>query len=90
VNHITTLAQVVVTETGTTSTMNLFLMHLTAAVIYSLLGIVILLITLYLMVKFAPFNVHKEMEEDQNTAVGIVMGAVLLGVAIIIAAAIVG
>ena len=88
-NMITTLAQVVVPEAGT-SMMNTFLLHLTAAVIYSVLGILILLITLFLMVRFAPFDVHKEMEEDQNVAVGIVMGAVLLGIAIIIAAAIMG
>ncbi|HVJ66644.1 MAG TPA: DUF350 domain-containing protein [Caulifigura sp.] len=87
-SNISTLAQVVVENSS--STVNLFFMHLTAALIYSILGIVILLITLYLMVRFAPFDVHKEMEEDQNTAVGIVMGSVLLGIAIIIAAAIVG
>ena len=64
--------------------------HLIAAIIYAVLGIVILMITLYAMVRFAPFSVHKEIEEDQNTALGIVMGSVLLGVSIIIAAAIVG
>ncbi len=84
-----TLAQVVI-DTVPPSQTSLFVQHLLAAVIYSVLGIVILLITLYLMVRFAPFNVHKEIEEDQNTAVGIVMGSVLLGIAIIIAAAIVG
>ena len=88
-NIMTTLAQVAV-ETVPPSQTSLFAQHLLAALIYSVLGIVILLVTLYLMVRFAPFDVHKEMEEDQNTAVGIVMGAVLLGIAIIIAAAIVG
>jgi putative membrane protein len=88
VNDITTLAQVV-TESGTTTT-NLFFLHLTAAVVYSVLGIVILLVTLYGMVKFSPMPLKKEIEEDQNVAVGIVIGSVLLGISIIIAAAIAG
>jgi len=64
--------------------------HLVGAVVYSALGILVLLVTLYAMVRFAPFSVHKEIEEDQNVAVGIVMGSVLLGISIIIAAAILG
>ena len=36
------------------------------------------------------FNIHKEIEEDQNTALGIVIGAIMIGIAIIIAAAIQG
>ncbi len=36
------------------------------------------------------FNIHKEIEEDHNTALGIVIGSIMLGIAIIIAAAIQG
>ena len=36
------------------------------------------------------FNIHKEIEEDQNTALGIVIGSIMIGLAIIIAAAIHG
>ena len=36
------------------------------------------------------FHIHKEIEEDHNTALGIVIGSVMLGIAIIIAAAIHG
>ena len=36
------------------------------------------------------FNIHKEIEEDQNTALGIVIGSIMLGIALIIAAAING
>lgn len=36
------------------------------------------------------FHIHKEIEEDHNTALGIVVGAIMLGIAIIIAAAIHG
>ena len=36
------------------------------------------------------FSIHKEIEEDQNVALGIVIGSIMLGIAIIIAAAING
>ncbi|CAN5675718.1 hypothetical protein BH24ACI2_BH24ACI2_11700 [soil metagenome] len=36
------------------------------------------------------FPIRKEIEEDQNAALGIVIGAIMIGIAIIIAAAIHG
>ena len=36
------------------------------------------------------FPIKKEIEEDQNTALGIVIGSIMIGIAIIIAAAIQG
>ena len=36
------------------------------------------------------FPIRKEIEEDQNTALGIVIGSIMIGIAIIIAAAING
>ena len=57
-----------------------------ASAAFSALGLVVFGIAFFLMVKLAPFSVRKEIEEDQNTAVGIVMGAVILGLAHIIAA----
>ncbi|MDH3530597.1 MAG: DUF350 domain-containing protein, partial [Acidobacteriota bacterium] len=37
-----------------------------------------------------PFSIRKEIEEDQNTALGIVIGSMLISIAIIIAAATIG
>jgi uncharacterized membrane protein YjfL (UPF0719 family) len=88
VNVVTTLAQAV-SETPP-SRSGLLLDHIVGAVVYAALGILVLLITLYAMVKFAPMPLHKEIEEDQNVAVAIVIGSVLLGISIIIAAAILG
>lgn len=86
---MTTLAQAV--EIAPVSPRSgLMIEHIVGALIYSALGILVLLVTLYGMIRFAPFSVHKEIEEDQNVALGIVMGAVLLGISIIIAAAILG
>jgi putative membrane protein len=61
---------------------------LVGSVIYSAIGIVIFIVAYKLMEWFLPFNVTKELAEDQNTAVGLVVGSVMIGLAIIIAAAI--
>ena len=61
-----------------------------ATLVYSLMGVVIFSLAFWLMVKIAPFSVQKEIEEEQNTSLGIVMGSVIIGLAIIIAAAVGG
>ena len=64
--------------------------QLLVAAIFSSLGLVILgLVWLFLM-KVLPFSLRKEFEDDQNTALGIVLGCLILGISIIIAAAIHG
>ena len=67
-----------------------FVRPLLATVIYSLLGILIFGFGFFLMNRLAPFSLKKEIEDDQNTALAIVMGSVILGLAIVIAAAIHG
>ncbi len=63
---------------------------LLATIVYSVVGIVVFAVAFFIMVKIAPFSVKKEIEEDQNTSLGILMGSVFIGLAIIIAAALVG
>ena len=63
---------------------------LLATIVYSVVGIVVFAAAFFLMVQIAPFSVKKEIEEDQNTSLGIMMGSVFIGLAIIIAAALVG
>ena len=60
------------------------------AILFSSIGIVFFALAFFLIMKVAPFSVRKEIEEDQNTALGIVIGSVIIGVAIIVAAAIQG
>jgi len=57
---------------------------------FALLGLVFFGLAFLLMAKLAPFSLRKEIEEDQNTALGIIMGAVILGVALIVSAAVHG
>jgi putative membrane protein len=61
-----------------------------ASVIYSLIGLAVFVAGFYVIRLILPFDVYKEIEVDQNTALGIVIGSFILGLAIIIAAAISG
>lgn len=64
--------------------------QLAVAAVFSLLGLVILGLVWLFLVKVLPFSLRKEMEEDQNIALGIVLGCLILGISVIIAAAIHG
>jgi uncharacterized membrane protein YjfL (UPF0719 family) len=44
-------------------------------------------VTFWLICKISPFSVRKEIEIDQNTSLGIIIGAVMIGLSIIIASA---
>ncbi|MFM2385493.1 MAG: hypothetical protein RL660_250 [Bacteroidota bacterium] len=60
-----------------------------SSVIYSLLGIAILVITFIIIEKLTPHhNLWKEVVEEHNTALAIVAGCFMLSIAIIIASAI--
>ena len=56
--------------------------------VYSFIGIIIFIIAFYLMELLTPFSIKKEIEEDQNIALGIILGSVMIALAMIIAAAI--
>ena len=58
--------------------------------IFVFIGLIFFALAFGILAKATPFSIRKELEEDQNVALGIVIGAVLIGIAIIIAAAIGG
>ncbi|MEX1368748.1 MAG: DUF350 domain-containing protein [Nannocystaceae bacterium] len=60
------------------------------ALLYSAIGIVLFALAFFVIVKIAPFSIRKEIEEDQNTSLGIIIGAVILGISMIISAAVQG
>ncbi len=70
--------------------METFFAQFIESLIYTVMGMVVFGIGVWIMEKVTPFSIRKEIEEDQNTSLGIIMGAVILGLAIIIAAAIAG
>ncbi|MCB1191177.1 MAG: DUF350 domain-containing protein [Leptospiraceae bacterium] len=65
---------------------NLRLVIIIETILYASLGVTIFGIAIWLMAKLAPFSIRKEIEEDQNTSLGIIMGSVIIGIAIILAA----
>jgi uncharacterized membrane protein YjfL (UPF0719 family) len=69
---------------------NVIINTVVQSLIFVGIGLVVFLIAFFLITKLAPFSIRKEIEEDQNTALGIVIGSVILGLALIVAAAIMG
>lgn len=66
--------------------------HLGEAVVTSAvfagIGLLVFGAAFWIMSKAAPFRVKKEIEEDQNVALGVIMAGVIIGVSLIISAAI--
>jgi putative membrane protein len=58
--------------------------------VFSLVGILLFALAFFVIVKIAPFSTRKEIEEDQNTALAILIGSVIIGIALIVAAAVHG
>ena len=61
---------------------------LVTTLIFVSIGIVFFAVAYSILSRMFP--IKKEIEEDQNTALGIVIGSIMIGIAIIIAAAIQG
>lgn len=59
-------------------------------ILYTLLGVVIFGVAFWFATVITPFSVRKEIEDDQNVALAVILGAVILGLAIIIGSAISG
>lgn len=64
--------------------------HAIAAVLFGAIGIGMFVGALWVLRRVSPFSIEKELAEDQNVALGIVMAAVLIGLAIILASALSG
>lgn len=58
------------------------------ALVYAVLGILIFVAAFAIIDKLTPYHLWKEIVEDKNTALAILIGAMSIGMCIIIAAAI--
>ncbi len=67
-----------------------FLKVFLTTLVYTVFGVVVFGLAFAAMVKLSPFSIRQELETDHNTAVAILMASVILGLAIIIAAALHG
>lgn len=64
--------------------------YIFASILYSFIGILILLVSFWIIEKITPENLWKEILEKQNVALAIVASAFMVAIAIIIASAIHG
>jgi uncharacterized membrane protein YjfL (UPF0719 family) len=71
--------------------MDWFLQHvrpIVDSIVYSLIGSGILFVAFWIIQLILPFSMEKEIAEDQNVSLGIVLGAFIIGLSIIISTAI--
>lgn len=61
---------------------------LLSTAVYAGVGLALFALTFWLCSVVSPFSMRKEIEEDQNVALAIIIGSVFIGTAIIISAAI--
>jgi uncharacterized membrane protein YjfL (UPF0719 family) len=50
--------------------------------IFVLIGLIVFAVAFFIVVMLAPFSVKKEIEDDQNISLAIIIGSVILGVAL--------
>lgn len=60
------------------------------SILYALIGVVIFWLSFLILDKITPYKLWEELVEKQNLALGIVVGAMALGICLIVAAAIHG
>lgn len=58
------------------------------ALIFAVLGIVVFVVAFTIIDRLTPYHLWKEIVEDHNTALAVLIGAMSIGVCVIIAAAI--
>lgn len=61
-----------------------------ASLLFALLGMVLFAFAFWLIARSVPFSLRKEIEDDQNIALAIVIASVVIGIAMILSAAIHG
>lgn len=57
---------------------------------FSFVGVLVFGLAFWLMELLTPFSLRKEIEEDENKALAMIMSSVVLGIALIITGALLG
>jgi putative membrane protein len=60
------------------------------SLVYTILGVIVFWLAFVVVDKITPYDLWKELVEEKNVALAIVVGAMCVGIAIIVAAAIHG
>ena len=64
------------------------LRNVLAASVFAVLGIVIFVLTFIVVDRVTPYSLWKEIVEEKNTALALLLGAASIGICIIIASAV--
>ena len=62
--------------------------QMVAALVYAVIGLAIFGVAFVVVDRLTPYSLWKELIDEQNTALAIVVGAVAIGISIIVASAI--
>ena len=62
------------------------LRQLLETVVFSFVGMAMCVVFFFIVVHISPFSIRKEIEQDQNVALGVIIGAAIIGIAMIISA----
>ena len=65
-----------------------FMHNIQAALVFAVIGIVVFVAAFVIIDKMTPYHLWREIVEDKNIALAILIGAISLGMCIIIAAAV--
>ena len=68
--------------------MSSLLNNITNAVVFAALGIIVFVVAFVVIDKITPYHLWKEVVQEHNTALAILVGAMSIGICIIIAAAV--
>ncbi len=61
-----------------------------SSVLFTFIGLMFFAVSFLVISKVVPFSMRKEIEEDQNIALGVIIGSVIIGIAMIVSAALLG
>jgi putative membrane protein len=68
--------------------MNVQLTNVVNAIFYAAIGIGIFIVAFFVIDKITPYHLWKEIVQEHNTALAILLGAMSIGICIIIASAV--
>ncbi len=63
---------------------------LVSSAAFALMGVAVFGFTFWVIVKITPFSIRKEIEHDHNVAFAVLVASVIVGIAMIVSAAILG
>lgn len=61
-----------------------------STLVFSVIGLVVFAVAFWVVGKLTPFSIRKEIEEDHNVALGIIIASIIIGIGLIVSAAVHG